>query len=150
MVRYFAISFAALLFAIATATATANNRPAPNQDIFPPTYIPSGEHMYKQYCAACHGADAKGHGPLRIRSKHRLPTSPHLHSATTANFRTLTSRAFFSLGQVSPRMGRLICLHGALYSCTWTNITRPLCGSASTTFPTTWHLYRWTRNNQAK
>lgn len=63
MVRYFAISFAALLFAIATATATANNRPAPNQDIFPPTYVPSGEHMYKQYCAACHGADAKGHGP---------------------------------------------------------------------------------------
>ncbi len=30
----------------------------------PPTYMPTGERMYKQYCAACHGADAKGHGPV--------------------------------------------------------------------------------------
>jgi mono/diheme cytochrome c family protein len=30
----------------------------------PPTYMPSGEQMYKQYCAACHGTDAKGNGPL--------------------------------------------------------------------------------------
>lgn len=30
----------------------------------PPTYMPSGDQTYKQYCAACHGADAKGHGPL--------------------------------------------------------------------------------------
>jgi len=29
-----------------------------------PTYMPSGEQTYKQYCAACHGADAKGHGPV--------------------------------------------------------------------------------------
>jgi mono/diheme cytochrome c family protein len=28
------------------------------------TYMPSGEQTYKQYCAACHGADAKGHGPV--------------------------------------------------------------------------------------
>jgi len=30
---------------------------------FPPIYVPSGENIYKQFCAACHGADAKGHGP---------------------------------------------------------------------------------------
>lgn len=30
----------------------------------PPTYMPTGQQMYKQYCAACHGTDAKGHGPL--------------------------------------------------------------------------------------
>ena len=35
-----------------------------DQAQLPPTYMPSGEQMYKQYCAACHGADAKGHGPL--------------------------------------------------------------------------------------
>jgi mono/diheme cytochrome c family protein len=29
----------------------------------PPSYIPSGMLMYKQYCATCHGIDAKGHGP---------------------------------------------------------------------------------------
>ncbi len=30
----------------------------------PPTYMPTGEQMFKQYCATCHGADAKGNGPL--------------------------------------------------------------------------------------
>jgi mono/diheme cytochrome c family protein len=35
-----------------------------DQSQFPPTYMPSGEQTYKQYCAACHGADAKGSGPV--------------------------------------------------------------------------------------
>jgi mono/diheme cytochrome c family protein len=35
-----------------------------DQTQFPPTYMPSGEQTYKQYCAACHGADAKGNGPV--------------------------------------------------------------------------------------
>jgi len=38
--------------------------PAINETQLPPTYIPSGRQMYKQYCASCHGADAKGHGPM--------------------------------------------------------------------------------------
>ncbi len=37
---------------------------AVDQTQLPPTYIPTGEQMYHQYCAACHGPDAKGHGPL--------------------------------------------------------------------------------------
>jgi len=28
-----------------------------------PTSAASGQEMYKSYCAACHGADAKGNGP---------------------------------------------------------------------------------------
>jgi mono/diheme cytochrome c family protein len=35
-----------------------------DQTQFPPTYMPTGEQTYKQYCAVCHGPDAKGHGPL--------------------------------------------------------------------------------------
>jgi mono/diheme cytochrome c family protein len=42
----------------------AGARPAVDETQLPPTYLPSGEQMYKQYCAACHGADAKGHGPV--------------------------------------------------------------------------------------
>ena len=38
--------------------------PVVDQSQLPPTYMPSGERMYKEYCASCHGADAKGHGPL--------------------------------------------------------------------------------------
>ena len=39
----------------------------------PPTYVPSGKTMYKQYCAACHGADGKGRGPAAAES---LKTRP--------------------------------------------------------------------------
>jgi mono/diheme cytochrome c family protein len=31
---------------------------------FPPEYVPSGRQMYKEYCAACHGSDGKGRGPV--------------------------------------------------------------------------------------
>lgn len=40
-----------------------------DQPIFPPTYIPSGQVMYKQFCAACHGGDAKGNGPAAATLK---------------------------------------------------------------------------------
>jgi mono/diheme cytochrome c family protein len=29
--------------------------------------------MYKQYCAACHGADGKGHGPASPTLRNRVP-----------------------------------------------------------------------------
>jgi mono/diheme cytochrome c family protein len=38
--------------------------PAVDETELPPTYLPTGKQMYTQYCAACHGADGKGHGPL--------------------------------------------------------------------------------------
>lgn len=38
---------------------------------FPPSYIPSGQEMYKQFCAACHGADGKGDGPAASNLKTR-------------------------------------------------------------------------------
>ena len=38
--------------------------PADDRTQFPPTYMPSGQQMYKEYCAACHGADARGQGPV--------------------------------------------------------------------------------------
>jgi mono/diheme cytochrome c family protein len=38
-------------------------------EILPPSYVPSGKLMYQQYCAACHGADAKGTGPMASRLK---------------------------------------------------------------------------------
>jgi mono/diheme cytochrome c family protein len=50
----------ALLWIACVATAG----PAVDETKLPPTYMPSGEQMYKQYCAACHGVDAKGQGPL--------------------------------------------------------------------------------------
>jgi mono/diheme cytochrome c family protein len=39
----------------------------------PATYVPSGKVMYKQYCAACHGADGKGRGPATPTLNMRAP-----------------------------------------------------------------------------
>jgi mono/diheme cytochrome c family protein len=39
------------------------SEPAVDQTL-PLNYVPSGAVMYKQYCATCHGATAKGDGPL--------------------------------------------------------------------------------------
>jgi mono/diheme cytochrome c family protein len=44
-----------------------------SQDQFPPNFVPSGKMMFRQYCAACHGPDAKGHGPARAALKVPAP-----------------------------------------------------------------------------
>jgi mono/diheme cytochrome c family protein len=30
----------------------------------PPVYVPPGKLLYKDHCAACHGSNGKGHGPV--------------------------------------------------------------------------------------
>src|SRR5665213_1875083 len=52
-----------------TAANGADAAPRPAQDQFPPDYVPSGQQMFKQCCAACHGISGKGHGPARAALK---------------------------------------------------------------------------------
>ncbi len=66
MTMRYAGLFAVLLFSLSGLRAAAQ---APNPLMLPPTYIPSGEGMYQQYCAACHGASAKGNGPAAASLK---------------------------------------------------------------------------------
>ena len=63
----YTIFFAALL--IFAAGAAAQSKATSGQDSIPPNFIPTGKAMFKQYCAACHGMDAKGHGPARAALK---------------------------------------------------------------------------------
>lgn len=44
------------------ARGTTQN-PGADETQLPPAYVPSGKQMYREYCAACHGSDGKGHGP---------------------------------------------------------------------------------------
>lgn len=39
----------------------------------PATYVPPGRQIYKQYCAACHGSDGRGNGPVE-RSLRKPPS----------------------------------------------------------------------------
>jgi mono/diheme cytochrome c family protein len=52
------------LTALFLIVAVASAGRSVDQTHLPPTYMPSGEQMFKQYCAVCHGTDAKGDGPL--------------------------------------------------------------------------------------
>ncbi len=63
----------ALLFAVCAAGARGNPAQDQNKDQLPANYVPSGGQIYKQYCAACHGVDAKGNGPVRVRLKIPAP-----------------------------------------------------------------------------
>ena len=53
---------ALVLLALAVCAASAQNKPgeekAPHEQTTPP-----GKKTFEQYCAACHGADARGDGP---------------------------------------------------------------------------------------
>jgi mono/diheme cytochrome c family protein len=64
--RYPLLIAAMLIFALSSG---AQPKPASPQDQFPADFVPSGKIMFKQYCAACHGLDARGHGPARAALK---------------------------------------------------------------------------------
>ena len=51
----------AMVFVIFAALAKGQTIAA--QAPFPSVWVPSGGAMYKQFCAACHGAHAQGNGP---------------------------------------------------------------------------------------
>ncbi len=61
----------ALLFVI--FALSAQGRPNVDQTQFPPSYMPSGQEIYHQFCAACHGSDAKGNGPATSRLRTMPP-----------------------------------------------------------------------------
>jgi len=64
----------ALLLCVA-GLAVAQNKPADNVKKVPvqPSSAASGEEMYKQYCAVCHGRDGKGNGPAAAELKQAPP-----------------------------------------------------------------------------
>jgi mono/diheme cytochrome c family protein len=55
---------AAMLLFICEIYALGANEPATADETLPLNYVPSGKVMFQQYCATCHGTDAKGNGPL--------------------------------------------------------------------------------------
>jgi mono/diheme cytochrome c family protein len=56
-----ALLVTAMVFVI--LAALAKDQAIAAQETFPSAWVPSGEVMYEQSCAACHGADGQGSGP---------------------------------------------------------------------------------------
>jgi mono/diheme cytochrome c family protein len=65
--------------------AGAKNQPSVDETL-PSNYVPSGKVMYKQYCATCHGSEAKGNGPLASLLKVRPPDLTKLAQRHAAKF----------------------------------------------------------------
>jgi mono/diheme cytochrome c family protein len=63
-----AVAFSSVTFGLAQEKEKTVKK-APIQDVSPA----SGEEMFKSYCAACHGKDAKGAGPATVDLKSTPP-----------------------------------------------------------------------------
>jgi mono/diheme cytochrome c family protein len=50
-----------------------NSQSVAAQEPVPSAWVPSGDVMYKQFCAACHGAHARGNGPAASALKIQPP-----------------------------------------------------------------------------
>ena len=64
--RYTLIASAVLFALLATFARGATTV---GENAFPPSYVPSGGVMFKQFCASCHGLDAHGGGPAAAALK---------------------------------------------------------------------------------
>jgi mono/diheme cytochrome c family protein len=60
------------LFVLISATLTFGQS-SQNEPVKRGPFVPSGDLMYAQYCAACHGRDAKGNGPAASTLKTAPP-----------------------------------------------------------------------------
>ena len=87
------IGACALLLVVSAVVSAAGV----NETQLPPTYLPTGQQMYVFYCAACHGTNAKGHGPaaamlrtpppdLTALSKRHLGTFPREYVMNVLEF----------------------------------------------------------------
>jgi mono/diheme cytochrome c family protein len=65
----FLLSFVCLVPVVTPIVTFAAGVPVVKKVTAPTTSPMSGSEMFKQYCAACHGADAKGHGPAAAALK---------------------------------------------------------------------------------
>jgi mono/diheme cytochrome c family protein len=98
---------------LAACAADAQSKRAVPQDQIPSSFL--GKAMFKQYCAACHGLDAKGHGPAHASLK-----------VPAADLTTLSKRhgGEFPYDYVSNilRFGPGVAAHGSSEMPTWGSI----------------------------
>ncbi len=93
----YAVSLLTSFFLLFTLAAAHDGRTVNPQ--FPPSYIPSGQEMYKQFCAACHGADGKGDGPAASNLKTRPSDLTTLAKRHEGSFHTITFQRSYALVQ---------------------------------------------------
>ncbi len=83
-----------------SATLSAPTAPAApsTDDTFPLNYVPSGRAIFQQYCASCHGALAKGDGPMAAVLKTMPPDLTQLSRRHQGKFPDEYVRAVIEFG----------------------------------------------------
>jgi mono/diheme cytochrome c family protein len=78
---------AVLLIALVSSSITSGMSQTPSQNKAGKAPVElSGKEMFKYYCAACHGEDAKGHGPVAPALKVPPPDLTALSKGNSGKF----------------------------------------------------------------
>jgi mono/diheme cytochrome c family protein len=113
-----------ILFTLAAAVLCGQNenRPAIQRTPAGPTPVSSGKEMFRTYCAACHGADAKGDGPASAALKHQSPDLTGLAKRNSGKFPEL--RVYGAIhGDIR------VTAHGTKDMPTWGTVFREMDGA---------------------
>jgi len=62
-----------LLFTSLVGVVYTTGSPAIQESPLPSVYVPPGKQIYKEHCAACHGSNGRGNGPVS-RSLRKPPS----------------------------------------------------------------------------
>lgn len=87
-----------LFFVAGSAVTAQSTTPKIKEVPCSPTSAESGEDMYKQYCAACHGQNGKGDGPAAAALKGPVPDLTTLTQANNGKFPTAKVQAVLRMG----------------------------------------------------
>jgi len=134
--RHFIVCGSLLL---AACIAAAQDKPVAKQASTEPMEGVSGRQTYQQYCASCHGENAKGGGPAAAALKTPPPDLTTLAKQNGGKF------PYEYVGGVV-RFGKPVSAHGSSDMPVWDRssilltITRSPYGNESKIFATIWHL----------
>ena len=129
---------AAMLLVLCAAGTRATR--AQDQNQLPADYVPSGAAIYTQYCAACHGANAKGNGPVKKALRKPAPDLTTLAKRHGGKFPYAYVAGVLQFAPGVPSHGSAICPCGGPFLNT-TTIKNPH-SSASGTSAIFWLLCR--------
>jgi cytochrome c len=89
--------------ALAACGGGAQQTPAPAPGPAPGDQVATGQHLYGESCASCHGAGGEGKGKAPpVVGKGALPLDPRPGSKRTAQFKTVADVAAFVKASMPP------------------------------------------------
>ena len=103
MFRKSLLVLSTLLVAAGLCLAQTPDKPEVKKIPIKPTSAASGKEMFEQYCAPCHGTDAKGSGPAAAAMKTPPPDLTQLSRKNAGKFPadSVSSTLLFGTGMAS-------------------------------------------------